>query len=1627
MAYEDEYSEEEQVFSEKAKQERESAEPSTQALTEDRPPTESSENVQSGGTAPTPMPQAEVEPLTPSAAPPSAEMEQGGVPEAQAQGQDLSGEDTSALDQLEDIFRQIGGGASDAAENIANAAKETVFGETRDEWGNIVKTFEFDDFGEPQTTAGEVTRTVSEFLIPFIVTSGVVGAAAKSFQFLNFLRSGGTFRNSVLQGGIAGAVVDYAALDPADGNLSTALNEYPALDPYIPEFFNHEVDDTQFEKRLKNVVEGFAIGAAAETIVQGVRVSRASRKVKAFQKEFGTDEQVTEYSRKLVSNLVQSRRTFYNVEQVKEAIDNLGVNDPGFNEALTYLESLERVGRKADEGAASLDGVDAPLSPDTPGIEQIESEVLGSYKGEYDEALEILERKSNNRAGPFDFDRSRARYEEHDAMIGAKDSDLGASMTEDEWVRREFMEHVRLSEEDIAQDLHFRALQDVANRKGLDFKPSGPAAPRPEASTGLDPEYAKLSPEAKAFVDSSETFAGQYDMGRKQALETHYNALGKDSVQAQSALDELEKYGGERGKALAEQIRVLRSGNMEDYMRQATEHLEDTEAAFDRLIDPKGKAERILGPRVVKALQEQADAAYPRGYTNKVSKSFDEGEIRSGIRAVDTKDPLWEGKRPENARDLKGQLSADELKQFSKVLTDGDIDKVEEFLKGVTREGKPAGFDSIFRHYEDMGAAQLLDEFQTMLNSLDGADADLFRTQSLKSVNLEAKNLAKKTVIEIEKDFEDVATTMGASKKALRSMINIDPDDPMSAYQQLAVKSQAMRIVQQHVVRSLNLMGPKGVRSNRDTARGKLMVQELKEIAEGSRRLIRESARATRSNALKVDRIYEEIVSEMGGMDRVDDWLDMVSAAGGGGSATDKDALRQTLLFIRKTDWRMRKEAVVQFWLGAILSAPPTQMINIASNTVASLWFQTEQVVGAMAPRNMPRSFAEASQELSDIAERVADELSAFGAIRKGLRAAFQFNKLAKDKLWKAYQDGDFQRMSEEMSRPENEELGYFWSALFSGKPQMDAATKFDLQPENAISMDKLFPDMSQSSTMGKSMSASLAMLNAIPSASFRMLMAGDAAAKSINYHMKATVSARKLARKRLQLAKSKGLDDPTLPDDTLGKFTVQDADKFAKTLSDNSYHWDSDEFVSDESMTDALKTVHDEATKYSQYATFTEPQEFNRLSRYLQSQTQVTPELKFALPFINTPTNLIKATAERTPFAYKWLGKWKEAVKNNDVEEIHAIKARVRVGSMLWLTAGSLAIDGRITGGAPRDPEERERWHLRKIPEYSIWFKIPYENLPKGAQKWWVRDEKDPSISWFTYGRLEPLSTIFKMSADMTESLEDIRHGDMNDIAFTGVSAIADNILSQSYFEGINRIMSIFIDPERTSAGEELENLAASFVPNILMTGRKTWSDPGMKEARTLYEKIINRTPMSSRLINKTNFFNEDREYPRGWGNFINPFYSGDWVRDPVAEALDEAKVSVNQKRVFGDLGDNIALSPDDMKLYKTVANTLKIHGKTMKEALHLVIQSTEFKNAGPTSEGVRGGKYELLTKVISQYLDSASDVMKRKSNIHYRRNLQRLIERGQGENTANVPGDIMRLLKDEAREIDSGAHNEI
>lgn len=159
---------------------------------------------------------------------------------------------------------------SEAAELLDSGEQQSMFRMPEEGYSHIT-----DAIPEPERFTGQFTESVGKFVMGFVGGQRIL----KGAQVLQGSARGTQLANAVLAGGYADASVfdgheerlsDLLESIPDDSNWSVfkgSLTEYLAVDE----------NDSELEGRMKNMLEGFGLGAVAEGLFAGVRGVKAWR------------------------------------------------------------------------------------------------------------------------------------------------------------------------------------------------------------------------------------------------------------------------------------------------------------------------------------------------------------------------------------------------------------------------------------------------------------------------------------------------------------------------------------------------------------------------------------------------------------------------------------------------------------------------------------------------------------------------------------------------------------------------------------------------------------------------------------------------------------------------------------------------------------------------------------------------------------------------------------------------------------------------------------------------------------------------------------------------------------------------------------------------------------------------------------------------------------------------------------------------------------------------------------------------------------------------------------------------------------------------------------------------------
>lgn len=163
-------------------------------------------------------------------------------------------------------------------------------------------------------------------------------------------------------------------------------------------------------------------------------------------------------------------------------------------------------------------------------------------------------------------------------------------------------------------------------------------------------------------------------------------------------------------------------------------------------------------------------------------------------------------------------------------------------------------------------------------------------------------------------------------------------------------------------------------------------------------------------------------------------------------------------------------------------------------------------------------------------------------------------------------------------------------------------------------------------------------------------------------------------------------------------------------------------------------------------------------------------PGVKWFIPFVRTPMNIVKQGIEYSPLGWGTL--WKNKNKTEQA-------GKALIGSMVFAAAGQLALEDKLTWAVPRGKTARELFYASGQQPYSV--KI--------------------GDTWVSYSRIGPLAYPLAMAASIKYHSIDNPKADVTSreektiLALAGISKFFSD---QSYLQGIGDIIKAVEGSER-------------------------------------------------------------------------------------------------------------------------------------------------------------------------------------------------------------------------------------
>lgn len=642
----------------------------------------------------------------------------------------------------------------------------------------------------------------------------------------------------------------------------------------------------------------------------------------------------------------------------------------------------------------------------------------------------------------------------------------------------------------------------------------------------------------------------------------------------------------------------------------------------------------------------------------------------------------------------------------------------------------------------------------------------------------------------------------------------------------------------------------------------------------------------------------------------------------------------------RKSQGRKLLDMPTEYWINSILSGPRTQVVNVVGNALTSVLSTLETAIGGVLTGNL---------EVTRQAFAAWADMSMYKEAASFAKQAMKIGENLLDPDARAFNEGRTDAITPEAFGRAEGERGY-----------------------------------KEIKNLGNFLR--------IPS---RLLMTTDEFFKQLNYRRAARF---KLAMDGVQ----QGINDPRQLAEYIEKGLEDVITAGGRHYSEESLIREGTKAAKDQGITDSVEeakfveqyvlenkkegasALADFALEEARYLTFTKDLERGTLGAALQGATQAWSPLRFVLPFVRTPTNILAFAFERTPLSlipsklsdvglksdarvpFPFLNaereKMFEALRGND--PIARAQAMGKLSTSVLMSAVFLdtIVNNReyITGGGPKDENEKKALRATGWQPYS--FKI---------------DGK-----YYSYQRLDPIGTILGVGADLIDQgLRAPRDFDQSglDRVFSALTlTFVRNVTNKSYLSGIQMFTDAMSDPERYG-DRLLRNFGSSMLPysGFLSQIQYGTGTQEAREVRSFADAFLNKLPSGrDNLDPKRNILGEAVMIEnKPIIGAISPIAMSTEKNDPILTELANLNHAFRiPPSTYHGLIDLLAFENDkgrtahDRRQEKL--QTVRIGGRTLRQALQKLISSRSYQSLPVQSEpGLPSPRVQKITTLLTKY----------------------------------------------------------
>ena len=418
---------------------------------------------------------------------------------------------------------------------------------------------------------------------------------------------------------------------------------------------------------------------------------------------------------------------------------------------------------------------------------------------------------------------------------------------------------------------------------------------------------------------------------------------------------------------------------------------------------------------------------------------------------------------------------------------------------------------------------------------------------------------------------------------------------------------------------------------------------------------------------------------------------------------------------------------------------------------------------------------------------------------------------------------------------------------------------------------------------------------------------------------------------------------------------------------------------------------INEKALQYARESTFT-----NSLTNgsYLNWGSKIenflrqSPEFRFIMPFIRTPTNLWRHFSNRIP-GFGLLTRQNQELWNSGDRRARAeVLGRQALGFAGTMYALDVALeyvetkDGmrlpKLTGNGPANFDIKKQWLSLGWQPYSF-----------------ARQNSDGTVTYIQYNRMDPRFYVLGIMADLKENIANINDEDKSDIFGSAFLTVFKNVTNKTYLRGLSDVFEVLAEPTPKNISQFFGGVVGNLIPFVSFRSQGVpllGIDPDKEafQTRSFIDQVIAKTPFAKGYLEtKRDILTGEPIEKKPTGLVINPdgiasfsFWfmgptmvgkSSDVKQDPTAYEVARLKLTLSAPEIKKFKVDLTEFKKGDQTAYdywlEQVGKAKDFDGTTLKQKLENTFKTSQYKSAKEGDETVDGGKEYIIKRIFDGY----------------------------------------------------------